>query len=97
MEKHYYKARIDRNEALHGPTLQTKNLARCHRAQYRLRALYDPRHLCSLDEHLSREQDPIKLENWRAVDEARTLSHVAHRHTHHRTGQQHITTLHFET
>jgi hypothetical protein len=35
--------------------------------------------------------DPIKLENWLAVYEARILSHSGHRHTHHRTGQQHIT------
>jgi hypothetical protein len=73
--KHCYEAWIDRNQTLHGHTLQTKNRGRCHRAQFRLRALHDLRHQCSqfvcnfwfypsLDEHLSREPDPIKLENW---------------------------------
>jgi hypothetical protein len=45
----------------------------------------------SLDVHLSREPDPLKLENWLVVNEARILCHVAHRHTHHRSRQQHIT------
>jgi hypothetical protein len=100
--KHCYQAWIDRNHALHGHTRQTKNLARCHRAQYRLRALYDLKHQCSqfvcnfwfypsLDEHLSREPDPTKLENWLAANEARIHRHVAHRHAHHSSGQQHIT------
>jgi hypothetical protein len=69
--KHCYQAWIDRNHALHGHTRQTKNLARCHRAQYRLRALYDLKHQCSqfvcnfwfypsLDEHLNQIQPNLK-------------------------------------
>jgi hypothetical protein len=99
---HCHNVWLDRNQALHGHNQQTKHLARLHRVQFRIRALYDLRNQCSqcvcycwiypsIEDHFSRVPDPTQLEDWLALNEARILRHVASRlHTLH-IGQQHIT------
>jgi hypothetical protein len=44
---HCHNAWLDRNQALHGRDQKTKRHARLHRAQFRIRSLYDLRNQCS--------------------------------------------------
>jgi hypothetical protein len=87
---HCHKALLDRDLALHCHNQQTKNLARRHRAQFRIQFHYDLRNRCSLfvcncwfhpslEDHFSGVPDPTHHENWLALDGPRTLSHVAFR------------------
>jgi hypothetical protein len=90
---HCHNTWLDRNQALHGHNQQTRHLARLHRAQFRIRSLYDHRNQCSqfvcncwfypsIEDHFSRVPDPTQLENWLALNEARILRHDAsRRHT----------------
>lgn len=99
---HCYDAWITRNQALHGHDQQTRQIARLHQAQYRIRALYGIKNKCSRfaqshwfysspEEHFRQAPSPSHLENWIAVNEARILTHVHHHQNHHRTGQRSIT------
>jgi hypothetical protein len=71
---HCHNAWLDRNQALHGHHQQTKHLARQHRAQFRIRSLYDLRNQWSqfdcncwfnpsIEELFSRVPVPTQLEN----------------------------------
>jgi hypothetical protein len=99
---HCYDAWITRNQALHGHDQQTRQIARLHQAQYRIRALYGIKNKCSRfaqshwfysspEEHFRQAPSPSHLENWIAVNESRILTHVHHHQTQHRTGQRSIT------
>jgi hypothetical protein len=76
---HHFKAWIDRSQALHGHNQQFENLSWRHRAQFRIRFLFDRRNLFSRficnwwPYHLSRVPDPTHLKNWLALNEARII------------------------
>jgi hypothetical protein len=91
--KHCHDEWLNRNTILHGNTLQTRNQARLHQVQYRIRSLYDLRHLCSLharthwyypslEVHFARDSDPRQLEHWLAINEGRILSYATNRQNH---------------
>jgi hypothetical protein len=104
--KHCHDEWLNRNTILHGNTLQTRNQARLHQArlhqaQFRIRALYDLRQLCSpharthwyypsLEVHIAREPGHRQLEQWFCLNEARILSQTANRQHHLRIGQRSI-------
>ena len=99
---HCYDEWIVRNQALHGHNDQTRQLARLHQAQYRIRAMYELRNKCSQyvrdkwfysspEEHFQHARTPCHLENWLAVNEAQILAHITHHQKHRRTGQRDIT------
>ena len=99
---HCYDAWITRNQALHGHDQQTRQIARLHQAQYRIRALYGIKNKCSRfaqsqwfysspEEHFRSVQSPSHLENWLAVNEVRIITHVTHHQNQNRTGQRNIT------
>jgi hypothetical protein len=90
-----------RNAVLHGNTQQSKHQARLHRAQFRIRSLYELRRLCSpitrarwfyptVEIHFDREKTPHQLENWISLNEARIHTQAAYRQLHQRTGQRSI-------
>ena len=99
---HCHDAWITRNQTLHGHDQQTRQTARLHQAQYRIRALYGVRNQCSRfardrwfysspEEHFQRVTCASHLENWLAVNEVRILTHVTHHQNQNRTGQRSIT------